>query len=200
VHSDSITASHYSIDSHACRKREPGKPHLDGFLNFRTKQYTVPYGVIVARDCENVWIPVPISATHLGFGTLRMEPCWMALGEAAGTAAAIAVELGVNARQVPMEQLQHDLIRAGAQLVHIPDLEPQDAAWSAAQLVILRGGLATWNADSATPVTPAEATRWARLLGVDPSVVAAVTTRGEAYAKLGAALGLTQACQANGNG
>jgi hypothetical protein len=44
VHPDSVTASHYPLDSHATRKREAGKPHLEGFFNLMNVPYTVPYG------------------------------------------------------------------------------------------------------------------------------------------------------------
>ena len=80
VHPGSITAAHYAIDSHALRKREPGKRALDGFLGLGhiTRPYTVPYGVMVPQKVDGLLVPVAVSATHLGFGTLRMEPCWMA--------------------------------------------------------------------------------------------------------------------------
>lgn len=45
-----ITASHYALDSHAVRKREPGKIHLDGFLSYPSAVYSIPYGV---RSGEN---------------------------------------------------------------------------------------------------------------------------------------------------
>lgn len=180
VHGDSVTASHYPIDSHACRKREPGRPHLDGFLSLPTRPYTVPYRVIIPRGSENMWVPVAVSATHLGFGTLRMEPCWMALGEAAGEAAALAVERDVPARLVPTETLQDRLLDHGAQLVHIRDLPPEHPCWRIAQLIALRGGLPEWEAKPDAALEVDEGERWARLLGADPALVAGAGTRGEA--------------------
>ncbi|MDR2234322.1 MAG: FAD-dependent oxidoreductase, partial [Tannerella sp.] len=59
LHANSITASHYALDSHAVRKREPGKIHLDGFLSYPSAVYTVPYGVIVPKGVDNLLIPVP---------------------------------------------------------------------------------------------------------------------------------------------
>ena len=92
LHRSSVTASHYALDSHAVRKREPGRIHLDGFFSHPTAVYTVPYGVMVPRRVENLLFPTAVSGSHVGFSTLRMEPCWMALGEAAGTAAALAAD------------------------------------------------------------------------------------------------------------
>ena len=47
AHMTSITASHYALDSHACLKREDGRPHTDGIFTYPTTPYCVPYGVIV---------------------------------------------------------------------------------------------------------------------------------------------------------
>jgi len=49
-------------------------------LQISTKPYTVPYGVIVPQRMDGLLIH-PRVGTHIGFSTLRMEPCWMALGK-----------------------------------------------------------------------------------------------------------------------
>ena len=116
-HRTSITASHYALDSHAVRKREPGRVHLDGFFSYQNKPYTVPYEVIVPdAPLSNLLAPVPVSATHVGFSTLRMEPCWMALGQAAGVAAAISIDSGAAAADVDINMLQEELLKQGAVL------------------------------------------------------------------------------------
>ncbi len=82
--STSITASHYALDSHAHENARADVCIFDGFISYPTAVYTVPYGVIVPKEVENLLLPVPVSGSHIGFSTLRMEPCWMALGQAAG--------------------------------------------------------------------------------------------------------------------
>ncbi len=171
VHRDSIAASHYPIDSHAHRKREPGRVHLDGFLSHPTQPYTVPYGVILPLGVDGLLTPVAVSATHLGFGTLRMEPCWMALGEAAGTAAALAVAAGVPPREVDRTALQLALLDQGAVLIGFRDARPGDAHWPALQMMALRGLMPGWEARLDEPIETDEA----RLLGVPAGV-----TRGAA--------------------
>lgn len=118
LHDSSVTASHYALDSHAVRKRETGRVHLDGFFSHPSAVYTVPYGVMVPKVVDNLLFPVAASGSHVGFSTLRMEPCWMALGEAAGTAAAIAIDNAQNVRQVPIETLQTKLLSNGATLIY----------------------------------------------------------------------------------
>jgi hypothetical protein len=146
VHRDSITASHYALDSHAHHKREAGRVHLDGFLSHPTKPYTVPYRVIVPRGVENVLAPVPVSGTHIGFSTLRMEPCWMALGEAAGEAAHLGIRDGVAVRSVNIDALQDALLEKGAVLMYFKDVKPGDADYAAVQKAGLRGEVTGWEA------------------------------------------------------
>ncbi|OJW22728.1 MAG: hypothetical protein BGO49_00745 [Planctomycetales bacterium 71-10] len=166
IHADSITASHYALDSHAVRKREPGRAHLDGFFSSPSRPYTIPYGVIVPKGVDGLLTPVPVSGTHVGFSTLRMEPCWMALGEAAGEAAALAVESGAAPRRVDVATLQRRLLSRGAVLMHFRDMKPGDAHFQAVQRAGLRGLLADdWAARPSDPPTAAEAARWREVLG-----------------------------------
>ena len=147
VYADSIAASHYALDSHAIRKREPDRPHLEGFFSFPSRPYTIPYGVIVPQRVDGLLVPVAVSGTHVGFSTLRMEPCWMALGEAAGEAAALALETDRAPRHVDVTELQRRLLAAGAILAWRPDLPADPTASASLQRSVLDSGLtAPWGA------------------------------------------------------
>lgn len=146
VHATSVTASHYALDSHAVRKREAGRIHLDGFLSYPTQVYTVPFGVMVSRVVDNLLFPVPVSGSHIGFSTLRMEPCWMALGHAAGIASALAADHGVKVVNVPTEQLQRHLLDQGATLIYFRDIGTNDPDFAAIQRCALAGYIYSWNA------------------------------------------------------
>ena len=65
--------------------------------------YKIPYESIVPTrgECDNLIVPVCVSASHIAFTSLRMEPVWMILGESAGVAAAIAVDGGIPVQDVP---------------------------------------------------------------------------------------------------
>lgn len=165
LHAGSITASHYALDAHAVRKREKGRIHLDGFLSYETAVYTVPYGVIVPQRVNNLLIPVPVSGSHIGFSTLRMEPCWMALGQAAGVAASLAVEGKTNIPDIKIEGLQDKLIDQGVTLIYYKDISPADADFKMVQFMGLRGYLPDWEAGLARPLDQKTATLWERLSG-----------------------------------
>lgn len=150
IHPTSITASHYALDSHAARKRETGRAHLDGFISYPTMPYTVPYGVIVPKTIKNLLLPVPVSGSHIGFSTLRMEPCWMALGQAAGTAASVAIDSRRSVQNIDIQELQTRLIAQKATLVYFRDITPDDPCFPEAQRMALSGEKTGWNADMTT--------------------------------------------------
>jgi hypothetical protein len=186
VYASSVTAAHYPIDSHATRKREPGKVHLEGFLSgIYTEPYTVPAGVMVPRAVDGLLTPVPVSGSHLGFSTLRMEPCWMALGQAAGVAAAESLRRGTPVRSVPAAAIQRDLAAAGAVLMYYDDCGPGDGGFPALQFFGPRGFVTGWEARLDDPVAPADAVNWCNWAGVAPvDVDRGSTTRGELLATL----------------
>lgn len=179
----SITASHYALDSHAVRKREPGRVHLDGFFSYPTRPYTVPYGVIVPKRVEGLLCPVPVSGTHIGFSTLRMEPCWMALGQAAGVAAAVALEDGVSVGEVPVGKLQRRLLDRRAVLIYFQDARPGDPHFAALQFFAVRGfyPASQWQAKLGAPVSSEWAEKWLGWAGVQRpgGYKQGKTTRGE---------------------
>ncbi|MDR2921689.1 MAG: FAD-dependent oxidoreductase [Tannerella sp.] len=167
LHKNSITASHYALDSHAVRKREAGKVHLDGFLSYATAVYTVPFGVIVPQKTDNLLIPVPVSGSHIGFSTLRMEPCWMAMGEAAGIAASLAIDTNCKIKNVEMEALQNKLIEQKSTLIYFCDVDINDPDFAMVQYMGLRGYLPDWHARLHDTVCEETAILWKALSQAD---------------------------------
>lgn len=167
LHESSITASHYALDSHAVRKREPGKVHLDGFLSYPTAVYTVPLGVIIPQQIDNLLIPVPVSGSHIGFSTLRMEPCWMALGQAAGIAASLAIEGKTKIKNISLTRLQDQLISQKATLIYYQDVSVEDDDFSIVQYMGLRGYLPDWKASLDTRIGDETARIWIEKSGIN---------------------------------
>lgn len=165
LHRSIITASHYALDSHAVHKREPGKIALDGFFSYPTVVYTVPFGVIVPKKVDNLLIPVPVSGSHVGFSTLRMEPCWMALGQAAGIAASLAIDHQQSIREIEIDELQTKLINGKATLIYYRDVTPDSPAYSMVQYMGIQGYLPDWEANLDTKPTPEEINLWSELSG-----------------------------------
>jgi hypothetical protein len=165
VHTSSITASHYALDSHAVHKREGGKIALDGFFSYGSGIYTVPYGVILPKQVSNLLIPVPASASHVGFSTLRMEPCWMALGQAAGVAASVAIEKNISPKKIAIEEIQQVLINRGTTLIYFKDVKVGDPDFAMVQHMGIRGYLPEWNAKLNDSLSEETAKEWSDLSG-----------------------------------
>jgi hypothetical protein len=120
--SDSIAVGEFPIDSFPARKRQPGDVRtLEGYLgmlDYITRPYEIPYRIMIPKRLDGVIVPVAASTTHVGFSSIRMEPTWMALGQAAGVAAHLAIERSVAPRTVPVAELQRILLSQGQVLKH----------------------------------------------------------------------------------
>lgn len=115
---DSIGCGGYTIDSHHVTNYHRGNLHLPvppGNVQYpATRGYQIPYRVLVPKGVNNLLVSLCVSSTHLGYGTLRMEPEYMKLGQAAGVAAHLAIQHQVPPNEVPIPDLQKLLTNAGA--------------------------------------------------------------------------------------
>lgn len=121
-HADSIAVGEFPIDSFPCRKRQPGDTVvLEGYLgmlDFITRPYEIPYRIMIPESIDGLIVPVAASTTHVAYSSIRMEPTWMALGQAAGVASHLAIAHNVPLRRVPIAVLQKALMRQGQVFKH----------------------------------------------------------------------------------
>ena len=110
-------------------------------------------------------LPVPVSGSHIGFSTLRMEPCWMAMGQAAGVASSIAIDRKEKVQDVNILELQRKLIQQGMTLIYYKDVDPNDADFPLSQFMGLKGYLPEWNADLSKKIDEKTLNRWKELSG-----------------------------------
>jgi len=144
LHPDAIAMGDYGNNCHGTFHEGPrfaGK-HTGEFYH-PVPPYQVPYGVLTpaAAGVQNLLVPVAASSSHVGFCALRLEPIWMSLGQAAGTAAALAVELAVSVQRVPVPALQRRLHAAGSATIYLSDVLPGHPDFAAVQWWGLQGGL-----------------------------------------------------------
>lgn len=124
VAEDSVGLASYPMDSHFCQRAvvvENGKATVrneGGFGHKCAGPYPVSYRSIVPKraECENLLVPVSLSASHVAFGSIRMEPVFMILGQSAGTAAALAAGGKQAVQDVPYEELRQLLLKDGQRL------------------------------------------------------------------------------------
>ena len=155
---DAIAVGDYNLDSHATRKRESNHPEaLEGFWGLPiTMPYQIPYRIMVPRKIENLLVPVAVSATHVGISTIRMEPVWLSLGQAAGTSASIAIDRNLTVRAAPVASVQHALISQGQVITVFFDVPPDDHGWQASQYLGTKGFFKDYLADLNAPISPEE--------------------------------------------
>ncbi len=115
---ESVGMGSYNMDSHATGPLRPGYRWREGFFILPARPYQIPYRAMVPTWVRNLLAPVCVSATHVGFGTIRMEPVWMILGHAAGVAASICVDLNCQVNECPAPLLQEQLSAQGQILAH----------------------------------------------------------------------------------
>ncbi|GHJ46997.1 xanthan lyase [Catellatospora sp. TT07R-123] len=120
---DSVGLASYTMDSHNCQRVVvSGALKNEGDVQIGVPQpYPISYRAIVpaASQCENLLVPVCLSASHIAYGSIRMEPVFMILGQSAATAAHLAITAGSAVQQVPVAMLQARL-RADGQLLTWP--------------------------------------------------------------------------------
>jgi hypothetical protein len=113
---ESVGMGSYTLDSHNAQRyvKADGYVQNEGDIGVSApKPYAISYRAIVPKssECKNLLVPVCVSSSHIAFGSIRMEPVFMILGESAATAAAIAIDDNVQVQQVSYDKLKSALIK-----------------------------------------------------------------------------------------
>ena len=113
---DPVALASFGLDSHAVRYFVTQRGYLerDGVIwNVPPRPYGVSYRSLTpkAEECTNLLVPVCLSATHAAHGSIRMEPVFMQLGQAAAMAAGLAIKHGTSVQAVPYAPVR-DLLKA----------------------------------------------------------------------------------------
>ena len=148
--SESVAIGVYGIDAHRVQgpdsRQEPpyGQGAAEGTLHLHdaTGPYQIPYGTLVPKQHNGILFPVGISSTHVAICSVRMEPVWSALGQAAGAAAALAIDNKQELRDVSVQSIQDELLRQRCTLFFYTDLPCDSAAFTAVQKLSLLGAVA----------------------------------------------------------
>jgi len=108
----------YSMDSHNVQRyiKDDGFVQNEGDIGVSTNgPYQISYGSLVPKkvECTNLLVPVCVSSSHIAFGSIRMEPVFMILGQSAMAAAVLAIDEGIAVQDVPYSKLQGVLMEKG---------------------------------------------------------------------------------------
>lgn len=137
AHATSIAVGDFFFSSHGTHLDEEGNKM--GHIGEPALPYQIPYGAILPRKTKNLLVPVALSASRVGFASIRMEPTWMALGEAAGAAAVESLAQNKPAEDINVVKLQQHLHENDAITFYTSDVKPGSQYFKAVQFMGNRG-------------------------------------------------------------
>ncbi len=115
----SVGIGSYGVDSHHIQRLVVnGEVFNEGNFLAEHHPYEIPYECLLPKreECANLLVPVCLSSSHIAFGSLRMEPVYMILGQSSAVAAAIALDEQIAVQDVPYPKLEAILLKYGQKL------------------------------------------------------------------------------------
>ncbi len=111
---DSVGMGAYNMDSHNIQRyiTAEGFVRNEGDVQIGTRPYPVSYRSIrpKASECTNLLVPVCLSASHIAYGSIRMEPVFMVMGQSAATAAVLAIDAKTSVQKIDYAKLKEKLL------------------------------------------------------------------------------------------
>jgi hypothetical protein len=157
---NSVGLASYTMDSHNCQRVViDGGARNEGDVQIRVpRPYPVDYRSLTPKEeeCANLLVPVCLSASHIAYGSIRMEPVYMILGQSAGTAAALAIDGKTSVGKVDYAKLRERLL-ADKQILkwdakldnkHLPAVQPPPGVQVNHDKAEIKGD---WQQSSAVP-------------------------------------------------
>jgi hypothetical protein len=116
VAEDPVGMAAYGMDSHQVQRYVDANGYVQNEGNVEASvpgPYPISYRSIIPKEeeCTNLLVPVCVSATHIAFGSIRMEPVFMVLGQSAATAAALAIEENTDVQELDYKKLNKQMIK-----------------------------------------------------------------------------------------
>ena len=121
---ESVGMGSYTMDSHNVQRYVTPEGHVqnEGDIGVSTNgPYQISLGSLQPKkdDCENLLVPICLSSSHIAFGSIRMEPVFMILGQSAATNACLALDRNTAVQDVPYAAVRERLLQDG-QVLELP--------------------------------------------------------------------------------
>jgi hypothetical protein len=164
IQSDSIATTDWYMDSHACTTESRPGFRYDGklILTEESRPAQIPYRSLLPQGVDNLLVPVCLSATHVAWGAVRLEPVWMQTGEAAGFAAALAKRRSTTPARLDPEVLLRTLVERRQLVSFFSDIkvDAPEPAIPAVEFFATKGFFSDYDARLAEPLKRATARIW----------------------------------------
>lgn len=125
VHAGSIAITEWYMDSHSCSlARVPGgMEEGKAMLHYETFPGQIPYRCLLPKSIDNLLVPLCLSATHVAWGTVRLEPVFMQTGESAGLAASLALKNNTTPAELDSAKLVRKLCERRSMVTFFNDMD-----------------------------------------------------------------------------
>ncbi len=167
IHRDSIAITEWGMDSHSVSmEMVTGSRHEGKFLlTDLTRPGQVPWRCLLPPEHDNLLVPVCLSATHVGWGTIRLEPTWMHISESAAFATMLAIHSGIPPAHLTVSKLQRKLVENGIMISFFNDFDmASEEAWvPAVQFLGAKWFFSDYNARPNEPLDMITARIWAEI-------------------------------------
>ncbi|MBX3438133.1 MAG: FAD-dependent oxidoreductase [Planctomycetaceae bacterium] len=164
IHPDSVSVTEWFMDSHACTPRvvEGSEPEGMVMLKNQTFPGQVSYRTLLPREYDNLLTPVCLSSTHVGWGTIRLEPTWMSIAEAAAHAVVMARRANTTPAAIDTDLLVRRLAEERVMLTFFNDVEGREGAvwYPAVQYLGTQGYFGTYDSRPDDELTIVLADAW----------------------------------------
>jgi len=118
----SVGLAAYNMDSHNAQRyvTQDGQTRNEGNIEVPVRPYPISYQSIIPKEkeCANLLVPIALSSSHIAFGSIRMEPVFMILGQSGATAAMIAIQEGKSLQTIDYAKLRVRLLADRQVLEH----------------------------------------------------------------------------------
>ena len=165
IHKDSIAIADWPMDSHECTMNRQSGSLYDGkvLLSEKTRPSQIPYRCQVPKGIDNLLVTICLSATHIAFGTIRVEPTLIQLGEVAGFASVISKEQDTNVAKLETDYLQTQLVENGFEISFFNDVDIDNLNSQSISIHFLgsKGFFTDYNARINDPLSKSVAENWA---------------------------------------
>lgn len=190
IHSGSIAITEWALDSHACTtdRYQNSRPEGKVLLAEDTVPGQVDFRCLISEEASNLIVPVCLSSTHIGWGTIRLEPTWMHIGESVGLALKQAKQARNNLLEIDIDRLQKTLAENRILLTYFDDVEilQSDSFVPALQYLGAKGFFPSYQAKPDEGLDSATARHWITAVSsatqghwTDPNQIAAALARTE---------------------
>jgi hypothetical protein len=158
IQADSVAFTDWCMDSHDCTTDRRTGYDYDGklILTEESRPAQIPYRCLLPLGIDNLLVPVCLSATHVAWGAVRLEPVWMQTGEAAGFAAALSKQHRTQPGRLDADLLVRTLVDRG----HVVTFFNEGPLGPVAQYFGTKGFFVGYDARLDEPLTEAVRDAW----------------------------------------